>query len=846
MTTVNVGPNIPDVTHDISLTDGTDTYGLIFMSGVRALDEIPLSPPAQNFEAQQKTFVGGHGRTRFTDDPTGFSDGAFLWSSQDTKLFQGPQWRFWKGAITLDENLPDDASNMDWWKLYGTADAVNLVGRYLDVPFTSNGQTADKGYMWVRRRGTPVSNLLTLELCSDSAGNPNTVLQTVTKTVSDITDTLSIYQLFDWTGTQALTGATVYHVKIYGGSGDTAANHWEVLVDTDGSAGLMSTAGSVWTSSGVDTFFRITPADISRQWRYFLLDGVVYACSQNDDGSTSLLKTNGVRGTATSATGTTLTDSNLAMTTNQYAASTGTLAAYIRIIDGLGDGQVRQIISNTTTQFTVAAWNITPDTTSRYHVYSTPFWNTTTGTSGLGAITGRPSVAGKVAYFPQGSAVNIRRMVVAATSHTFAADGTNRADVMYAFTNTAGGVLMYKALSSTSTINSAPTGTNPLVFGGSKVIGTTDFRINNMIGYNSVLHILKEDGPYSLESSVRKLGTGFDDAPDSQTGLGACVQENYLWFGWNHSVERMLSSSAVDMLNWRSGYEGVPTDQRGAVSCMISGIGWVFMVIDGGSSNYSTVRYWNGMGWSVLFKGWATGVRIRNIFWQANVGARPRLWMDVNGEMVYMDLPLYAANPLRDTGMNYMHEAVMVTSTIDQDEPQFYKLIHELKIITDELGSFGSVEVDYQTNEFVGTSTWTSLGTASDSPFQAITANLGNVLSIRFRLRLQTKVSKSPTIVTSWQCNGWFLPPLKYQWTGTFRMDSNADTYTGENDHDPNTLVTWLLTQATQMKKITIASVVSTLDSKVVTVSAPQISRNWINTDENTWGGQISMVFREA
>lgn len=67
-------------------------------------------------------------------------------------------------------------------------------------------------------------------------------------------------------------------------------------------------------------------------------------------------------GTATAATGTTLTNSGKAWTTNQWANS------QIRITAGTGAGQVRTITSNTGTVITVPAWTTTPDATSTYSI----------------------------------------------------------------------------------------------------------------------------------------------------------------------------------------------------------------------------------------------------------------------------------------------------------------------------------------------------------------------------------------------------------------------------------------------------------------------------------------------
>lgn len=79
-----------------------------------------------------------------------------------------------------------------------------------------------------------------------------------------------------------------------------------------------------------------------------------------ENESQRLRRRKSVAGTATSASGTTLTDTGLTMTTNEFTGG------WISITAGTGVGQTRQIVSNTTTQFTVATWTTTPDTTSKY------------------------------------------------------------------------------------------------------------------------------------------------------------------------------------------------------------------------------------------------------------------------------------------------------------------------------------------------------------------------------------------------------------------------------------------------------------------------------------------------
>jgi hypothetical protein len=843
MTNVSVSYQNQNATHDVSLSDGSTTYGLIYSSGPRSLQEIPLSPPAQQFENEQRNWIGGRGRNRYTDDPTGYFDDSFLWSTTDQKLMPSLQWRFAKGIRNNDTYLPADNAPFVWWKLYGN-DPTNVISRYVSSGFVASANySADKGYLIVRRRGTPPSNLLTFELCADGTNKPGTVLKTVTKTVADITDTISVFQVFDWTTTQALVSGTVYYIKVYGGANDTAANHWEVL----GQSGLVSKYSAddvTWTGASMSMFYRIVDADTNRQWRFFTLEGLVYACSQNDDGTTGLLKNIGIRGIATSATATTLVCSALSMTTDQFAN------AYIRIYDGKGDGQFRKITSNTGTAFTVPTWDITPDTTSRFIVYYTDWLSATTGTHGLTAISEKPVSTGKVAYFPQGGVAAIRRMQVNGNSHDFAADGTNTANIMG--TNIEGAtskVYVGHWDAAAIFVADAPAWGVNLTLGAAKYIGTSDYRITNMFGHNKTYYIFKEDGPYTYSNGiVEKIGNNYSDAPDRNMGKGVASKDQYLWYGWNHSIQRMLGSNVDDMLNFKSGYDGVPDNRAGVVSCIVSAVGWLFFVIDGGTTNYSSIIVWNGYGWHEIYRSWALGVRIRNAYWQPNIDARGRLFFDVGGDMAYIEFPKHAANPLKDSnaapsanGINFQHEGVIVTSTYDAHDQNLYKILQTLRVFSE----FGSVEIDYQINSFVGSNTWTVLGTASTQPVTDITLDLGSVFHVRFRLRLQSPASRTPTILTGWQLSGRMMPLPKFQYICTFSVASGNDTKTSETDHDPNTLYTQLVTWASQQTKLTMRSLSQSSDNKVVSITLPSKSVDWMS-EEGEWGGRISFVMLET
>jgi len=69
-----------------------------------------------------------------------------------------------------------------------------------------------------------------------------------------------------------------------------------------------------------------------------------------------------IMSTATSGGATSLTDTSLSMTVNEY------IGEQIYIHAGTGSGQYRTIVSNTVDTFTVLAWGVVPDATSQYVV----------------------------------------------------------------------------------------------------------------------------------------------------------------------------------------------------------------------------------------------------------------------------------------------------------------------------------------------------------------------------------------------------------------------------------------------------------------------------------------------
>jgi hypothetical protein len=656
-----------------------------------------------------------------------------------------------------------------------------------------------------------------------------------------------VFKEFDFSGTQAVTTATKYWIRVY--SYGTTSDHWELLCN-DGS-GLQSTNGTSWSATLYTMYYRVPAVNLERKHYFFTLQGALYAVTQPFDRGSGKIYLNGFRGIASSATSTTLVCSQTC--SRDYSG------AYIKIIDGTGDSQIRQITSNTTgasVTFTVPAWDVTPDSTSVFVVYGTAFWDEVTS-AGLTYVTNRPVVVNGIAYFPQGSSVAVRRMRVNGNSHDFGAEATVKADLMYVNFDASTGTQVWSALdSAVSNANTAAWGTD-LANLSTTTIGSSEYRITNMHTYKGYFIIFKEDGLYKFDGTrVTRYGKNFSDLPDVNNGIAVAEDNTYLWWSWGHSVERMLGENVTDMLNWRPGYVGLPADRRGIVSKILSVIGWLFVVVDGGDNNYSSVLCWSGFGWSEVLRGHKVGARINQIAWQQNQEGRPFLWIDYNGEFVYIRFPQNTSVPFRDTEQDYNYEGTLITPTIDLGSLETYKLIKSVRVFQTlpltqvvrytitGITTASFIYIDYQKNEDVDSENWTNLGLADASPFEEVTMNIGGISRVRFRLRFNSATTRTPPICNGFSLNGREMPPAKYQFVGSYIAGTEIETKQGDIDTSSNTTYAWIQAAAIAQTKLTLRTLSSSSDSKTVTVSLPVKVVDWI--DETEWGGRISFAAMET
>ena len=692
---------------------------------------------------EQRDWRGGMGNEYFGDDPSAFFTGS-CYSLAKGHLLPPLYWQYGTGYRTVYSNL---TANKSWRSLIGSL-------KYITVAVTTGAITADACWVWIRRRGNPSD--LTLELCSDSGGNPNTVLKTVTVSTSTITDVLSVFYKFDWTGTQSLSGATTYHIKLYGGSTSDAANHWDIAVDTATSLSKTSSDGSSWTAASFSTQIRVVDADIARRW-FLYGDGTnFYAVSKRDTGNSDHY------------------------TIDSSAAAT----------------------ENTST--------------------------------GLGTVTGKPIILNGTHFFPQGEADVIRRWngsawrdEAAGIYATYLVQGYDAADSLVVWranstTGTSGNVSVSRAngLSSGSPIAWAADGTSMLTWGTAIPIGGTTNGINNLYFWtNNGLYVFKSDAVYTVSNDrAIYLDYGLKSIPSSNNGIGVMGHQQFLYWNWLFSVERLYGGQLDDIgLGWKG--PALPSGMEGTYSCFASYVNLVFAGIDAGASGTSSVQVWDGLSWHEVFRAPATGMRVRDIAIQPISGARTKLWIDCGGELIYITLPLNKANPLYDPGMNYMHEGFIVSSTIDMGAAsELPKYIKALSATVNNLNGAGiRVEAEYQIDQRIGDdgyANWINLQPFIYSPKSTIPVRT-KCMQFRYRLRLMTDDADVPPDVKGIVPTGHARGGFKWVWTFVISTD--------QNKIDRDEFDRWLSDAGREPGGVMMTSTWKSLDSYEVVLAPPRM-----------------------
>ncbi|KKK69179.1 hypothetical protein LCGC14_2936630, partial [marine sediment metagenome] len=358
---------------------------------------------------------GGMGQQYFRDTSK-FLDSYNMWTLTEGIFLPAPLARYVKGLRAENVFLPnsqhlitDDINKTNhgliWSSLTGTeAWRGNAF-------LTTEAYSVAEIWLFLRYFGTPPQ--LTVELRANSSSLPGSVItngtiNTSAATLADIMpegEGIGQWVCFNLDTAASINNSTIYHIAVGNTEdGSPSTNYWQIgsaaQSATTNTFRTKSSDGSSWSSDGSSVMYHRVLASLTDAKVHFTeYKNQIYACTEPADGSAGKIYMQGDRGVATgTSTANKLVDTTQSWSNDQY------LNAYLHIFNGTGEGQVRRIVDNTSTELIVydsseteligtgTPFEITPiqggtDTGSEYVIVGTEHWQNVTPTNSTFTIT---------------------------------------------------------------------------------------------------------------------------------------------------------------------------------------------------------------------------------------------------------------------------------------------------------------------------------------------------------------------------------------------------------------------------------------------------------------------------
>jgi hypothetical protein len=293
----------------------------------------------------------------------------------------------------------------------------------------------------------------------------------------------------------------------------------------------------------------------------------------------------------------------------------------------------------------------------------------------------------------------------------------------------------------------------------------------------------------------------------------------------------------------------LPSNRVGYVSGIVAAFGWVLVAYNAGRLGYSSVLAWNSQfqAWHEIFRGYKRGKKIDAIFWQPCEDSNPRLWISINRELCYFVFP-QSPRPLADESIPYQPEFVFETSTIDLLNTN-QKYFGTLTMFAKRLNQSGHfIEVDYQTDNYVDSSTWLSAPAILESPEDKSSISIGNKKKIRLRFRALAEDLLAPPVIENFSLSLFERTEPPEYYTILCHIGPNQKVkHSGADDHAPSDLLRALQEMNVRAEVLQVLSVDPELHGKSVTMwLAPNVVKENYNYN-GKWSGDISVyLFKET
>jgi len=717
-------------------------------------------------EYEQETWHGGALGEYYHDDQTNYADASGVNTRFAKKLFLNSIWKLAKGIRTRSQYMP---GSVTWQGLYGTYRAIA-------VQVADNG-TYDFGNLLIRRRGNP--GTLTFELRADSSSMPTgAVAKTVTKTTSDITDELSLFETFDWTSTQAVAS---HWVVIYGASTDDARNHWELGVDaaTSGGKYISDPSQTAWLTGTFKPYHFLSDADSDVKWWPIKIGTNLYIINQPGSGN-SVIK----------------------------------------------------------------LWN---ETTKTFDAVSP------TGD----AISGQcqsACVAGGLGWLAFGNGgTYIMQFDHNSGSPRLNLDVAVKADIIIQGTHPTAGTQVFWADNSTKQAKRAtPTAYNTdLTVGDTWQMGTS-FNIIGLAAHGSDVVVRQANSLQKITYDVTRndelvvdLNTALRAVEETATYQPMLSVGDLFFYPLQHTLMKTSLNSSVsqDVGLWRG--VGLPDGRQGVISSMCIGDGHgAYFGIDAGSSGISSVWYYDFVAWHEVWRAWKAGIRVRNIFWQAQNGTTnpSRLWINCGNDLIYIDQPNNSMLPLNDPNTDYMWEGYVTSTIHDFDTFQLKKLFEYIDIISQNLGRNVWIELDVRTDKDVGTTSWKRVNVAKvvTSPRYRAKLGMDNAYLLQYRLRLNTSDNSTSPLQRAAVLAGVARTPLKRIWSLRVPLG------TGQPDYKYDELYDWFLDAARNTSVVKMYAGAKNMDNISVLIQPPRLIPTGYNKSSRKFDALLDVQVLEV
>jgi hypothetical protein len=628
-----------------------------------------------------------------------------------------------------------------------------------------------------------------------------------------------------------------------------------------------SANGTTWTTAGRYIYFLVMATTKDFTAKFAEYKGSMYACLSYDDGTAPTLWMNGYQGVPTSATSTVVTNTHEAFPVD------GLIGGVAKIVIGTGSKvrvNYRTITDNDATSFTVSpAYDIAPDVTSVYAITGLDTWQQITSAGYLAAtVTDIKSYNG-VLYFCMGTGTamdSLNRYVD--TGHWLQAWNTENAYAKFNYitqcVGTDGKTYVWGADNTTvrkvEAVDFSATVGAPTDIGFSATKTQVGDYLTKIIGFESygspeTPWCLKEDSIYQIsEDKPIKIPLGeIASVKSEDNGWAHCTQGVYLYTSLLKSFERYFDKNMDDINPNRD--VGMPFNQRGVVSAMVSYPGKIYFSVDAGTAGYSSINVWDGVAFCEYYRG-EYGKRIKSMAIQTVPGSKvDRLWFGESNKIKWLPIALV---PFDDVSYPSMGEGFLETSWIYSGMQDVYKTYKSLKLFMDGVANPTHYISAYYMKD--SDTTWTAISGNFDTvPSEEI--NLTTPISAkRIKLGLLftslASTTSTPSGTTSyyipyllaWVLTGTISLPVK--WVYPLRYVASDEAVDLEGDDDTyqrvETLINQLDTWAANGTPLTLHSTISYIDSKTVIVNPQSVSPISVEADDQVERALASVTFLEV